>query len=299
MHDYRLIQAVATVLLEGGFERAARVLHLTQSAVSQRVRALEDQLGTLLVVRATPVRPTREGQRLLLHYLQVTQLEADMAGALGDAGTAAGDGLMTLPVAVNADGLATWFLHALEPLARSERIVLDITVDDQDATHEHLREGRVLGCVSTRAEPMQGCTCQPLGRMDYLCLATPAFRDAMFPDGFTEAAVARAPALLFNRKDGTHQLFLQSVLAHVPRYPVHYVPSSERFVDVLGWGIAYGMAPAMQAKDLVRDGVLVDLMPGKCVPVHLYWHGWQLRTRVTDALARHVVAAAHALLQQD
>ncbi len=317
MLDYRLVEAVATVIREGGFERAARVLHLTQSAVSQRVKALEDQLGTVLVVRATPARATDEGRRLLAHCDKVGLLETDLAAALRPEGGTGGDAppgspdapdtpeiqWTTLPVAVNADSLATWFPDAVAPFLRTERALLDLSVDDQERTHLLLRDGHVTAAVSTRAAAVQGCRCLPLGRVDYLCLAAPEFAACWFPAGLAEAALCRAPAVIFNRADEVHHQFLRGLLgrdaADGLRLPLHYIPSSERFVDVVAQGLAYGMIPLPQARSHLADGRLVDLAPGRAVPIRLFWHCWGLRTRLLDALTHHVVAHARQVLGQE
>ncbi|NHZ46816.1 LysR family transcriptional regulator ArgP [Nitratidesulfovibrio liaohensis] len=316
MLDYRLVEAVAAVIREGGFERAARVLHLTQSAVSQRVKALEDQLGTVLVVRATPARATDEGRRLLAHCDKVGLLETDLAAALRPEGGSDSPGAdapgiphvpwTTLPVAVNADSLATWFPDAVAPFLLAERALLDLSVDDQERTHLLLRDGNVAAAVSTRAVAVQGCRCLPLGRVDYLCLAAPHFAAQWFPAGLTEAALCHAPAVIFNRADEVHHQFLRGLLPsaasfdHIARsLPLHYIPSSERFVDVVAQGLAYGMIPLPQARQHLADGRLVDLAPGHSVPIRLYWHCWGLRTRLLDALTQHVVSHAQQVLAQE
>lgn len=317
MLDYRLVEAVAAVIREGGFERAARVLHLTQSAVSQRVKALEDQLGTVLVVRATPARATDEGRRLLAHCDKVGLLETDLAAALRPEGASdlpdtSDDPHIphipwtTLPVAVNADSLATWFPDAVAPFLRAERALLDLSVDDQERTHLLLRDGHVAAAVSTRAAAVQGCRCLPLGRVDYLCLAAPEFAARWFPAGLAEAALCRAPAVIFNRADEVHHQFLRGLLSTAASFdtitrnlPLHYIPSSERFVDVVAQGLAYGMIPLPQARQHLAEGRLVDLAPGHAVPIRLFWHCWGLRTRLLDALTHHVVTHAQQVLAQE
>lgn len=318
MLDYRLVEAVAAVIREGGFERAARTLHLTQSAVSQRVKALEDQLGAVLVVRATPARATDEGRRLLAHCHKVGLLETDLAAALRPEGRTGGASRRpetpdcdapwtTLPVAVNTDSLATWFPDAVAPFLRVEHALLDLYVDDQERTHLLLRDGRVAAAVATRASAVQGCRCQPLGRVDYLCLAAPAFAARWFPSGLTEPALRRAPAVSFNRADEVLHQFLRSLPGSdgatcdtlIRSLPLHYIPSSERFVDIVALGLAYGMIPLTQARSRLDDGRLVDLAPGHGVPVRLFWHCWGLRTRLLDALTRHVVAHARQVLVQE
>lgn len=293
MLDYRLVQALAAVVLEGGFDKAARALHLTQPAVSQRVKALEDALGTLLVVRSTPPRATAEGQRVVGHFLKVGQLEQDLSRSLARERE---DDWTTLRLGVNADSLATWLLPALRPLLEQERVLLDLSVEDQDLAHELLRDGSVAACLGTRAEPLQGCRCLALGRMDYLCLATPQFAARWFPAGLDQEAARRAPAVVFNRKDRMHARFLAGLLGQETRFPAHYLPSSEQFLELVAAGLAYGMVPELQARPLLAAGTLLDLAPGRSEAAVLYWHAWGLRTRLLDRLTAQAVRAARAIL---
>ena len=171
MIDYRNLAALAAVVDEGGFEKAARVLNLTQSAVSQRIRALEEGLGLVLLVRVSPPTPTAAGRRLLALWRQVRRLEEDV---LAEVGRGEGEAFSVLPVGVNADSLATWFLPALDDFLRAHDVLLDVRVDDQEVTHELLRAGEVAGCVSERAEAVQGCRVVPLGVKTYRLVASPA-----------------------------------------------------------------------------------------------------------------------------
>lgn len=164
MLDYKLIEALATVLQEGGFDKAARVLYLTQSAVSQRIKQLEELCGQILLARTTPPQPTPAGRILLKHYLQVRQLEEEVLGQIGGQGQEPA----TLAIGINADSLATWFGAIIPDFVRREGILLDLRVDDQDQTHQLLKNGEVMGCISTQATAVQGCTIRALGCMPYV-----------------------------------------------------------------------------------------------------------------------------------
>jgi LysR family transcriptional regulator, chromosome initiation inhibitor len=74
--DSRQLTAFAAVLREGSFEAAARSLHLTPSAVSQRIKLLEERLGRVLIRRAAPCTATGAGQALQRHAQQLQLLEA-------------------------------------------------------------------------------------------------------------------------------------------------------------------------------------------------------------------------------
>jgi len=257
--------------------------------VSQRVKLLEAELGQVLLVRSKPVRPTPAGRRLLPYLAQLRLMEAEARRALSPRQA---DGPLRLAVGVNADSLATWFIGAVAEVVRDEGIVLDCVVDDQDHTHALLADGEVLGCVSTRADPMRGCAAVRLGAMPYLCAGSPAFRARWFPHGLTPAALAQAPAIVFGRHDDMHEAFL---LHHfgldARRYPHHVVPSSEGFMAFAVAGLGYGFIPEIQARVHLARGELVDLAPER-EEVVLYWHHWQVQSPVMARLARAIGDAA-------
>ncbi|MCP4686990.1 MAG: ArgP/LysG family DNA-binding transcriptional regulator, partial [Desulfobacterales bacterium] len=209
MFDYKLIEAMAMVAREGGFDKAAGKLHITQSAVSQRVKLLEEQTGQVLIARTTPPGATPAGRKLVKHYLQVKRLEDDLAGGMDEP---SGKGFTSMAVGVNADSLATWLPDAIRPFLLEERVVLDIRVDDQELTHRLLKNGDVVGCISTRDHPVQGCRMEYLGCMIYRMMAAPGFAAQWFPRGLAIEEVRRAPAVVFNRKDKLHHKLLRRVL---------------------------------------------------------------------------------------
>jgi len=295
MLDYKLIEALAMVAREGGFDKAAKELYITQSAVSQRVKLLEEITGQVLVARTTPPQATSAGQKLLKHYLQVKRLEDDLMGDMDERGEKE---FTSIAVGINADSLAFWLLEAIHPFLLEERVLLDIRVNDQEQTHRLLKDGEVMGCISTQEQPMQGCRIEYIGRMNYRMMAAPEFAAQWFPNGLTIEDIRRAPAIIFDRQDELHHKLLQQTLGEAPvSIPTHYVPSVEKFADFIALGIAYGMLPDQQSTPLVRTGHMVDLSPDCHVPVRLYWHCWNLRSDVLEKLTQHLLRKAKTLLK--
>ncbi|MFM2065781.1 MAG: hypothetical protein RLZZ584_690 [Pseudomonadota bacterium] len=276
-HDAAALDCLAALADTGSFERAAQRLAITQSAVSQRLRTLEAGLGRPLVVRSRPLRLTEPGKLLLRHARQLQALRADLARELGTAG----DAQETLPIAVNADSLATWVLPALDELVHAgqrEGVGLEFIVDDQDFTHEWLREGAVLGCVSTVAQALRGCTATLLGAMRYIAVASPDFVARELPQGLNRANFARLPWLVFNRKDDMHAAWVGRAFGiDAPRLTPRAVPSTEAHAraTALGWGL--GVMPEQMAAERLARGELVPVHPEVHVDVLLYWHQWNLR----------------------
>lgn len=287
MLDYKLIEAYANVLQEGGFEKAARKLGLTQSAVSQRIRHIEEQFGQIALLRTTPPQPTELGKKILRLYYQVQRLEDDFHRSSNAATTTS---FTSLPVGLNADSLATWFLDAVQPFLQQHRAVLDIKVDDQEETHRLLKEGKVLGCISTSSSPMQGCSARYLGEVGYGLFCSPDFRDQWFTGGITSEAVLHAPMINFNRKDHINIKILARILGTEPEhYSCFYVPSSEQFVNFITSGNAYGSLPEQQSRQPLQDGLIHELAPQHRVSISLYWHCWNLDSDMLRSLSHHIV----------
>ncbi len=291
MLDYKLIEALAMVVQEGGFDKAARRLYLTQSAISQRVKLLEAQTGQVLLARTTPPRATPAGRRMITHYLQVKRLEDDLTAESGETA------FTTLAVGVNGDSLATWFFDAVHPFLEKHHVLLDLKVEDQDQTQMLLKNGEVIGCISTMDQPLQGCRMAYLGCMIYRPVASPGFHQRWFPDGLEWAQAGQAPFLIYNRKDELHVKLFRQLFGRVPAsLPAHYLPSSEKFVDFITHGLAYGMLPDQQSADLLAQNRLVDLAPGAPVAVKLYWHCWNLKSDLLAALTQRLVQGANTQL---
>lgn len=294
MLDYPLLQALAAVVREGSFERAAKALHLTPSAVSQRVKLLEERTGQVLVVRANPARATPAGQRLCRHAEEVALLEHQLASELPGLLPQA-PGRVTLPVAVNADSLATWFVAAAARIASEAPLLLDLRLEDQDHTAEHLRCGEVVGAVTALAHPVPGCRSVPLGRMDYCATASPAFVRTHLADGVNAQTLAQAPCLTFSRRDRLQALWLERLLGQELHVPTHWLPSAQAFVDASSAGLGWGMSPQLMVADILARGEQVELVPGLRLSVTLYWQCRQ-SLPVAPLLTRAVCAAAAAVL---
>lgn len=297
--DPAALECLAALADAGSFERAAQRLAITQSAVSQRLRALETGLGRLLVVRSRPLRFTEPGKLLLRHARQMQAMRADITRELG----ASSQADERLPIAVNADSLATWVLPALNAVVhagRQEGFGLELIVDDQDFTHESLREGTVLGCVSTVAEALRGCSATPLGSMRYVAVASPGFIAQALPQGLHRANFATLPWLVFNRKDDNHAVWVgQAFGVREPRLQERHVPSTEAQTRaaVMGWGLA--VVPELMAAAGLASGALAALHPEVHVDVRLHWHQWKLRSSgdsaTTDAAQADTPLRAGAL----
>ncbi|WP_018388910.1 LysR family transcriptional regulator ArgP [Ancylobacter sp. FA202] len=295
MLDYPALAAVAAVVREGSFERAAATLAITPSAVSQRVRGLEERLGAILIVRGQPCEATELGRSLCAHLDRVRLLEHDLAPALGHGAVGTGERL-TLPVAVNADSLATWFPAAAAAFAQVAQVSLDLALDDEAHTATRLRAGEVLAAVTAEREPVQGCRTLSLGALRYAACASPDFVARYFPRGVTVEALHAAPCLRFDRRDFLQARWALAALGTERVGPVHWVPSTHGFLDMTRVGLGWGLHPTMMVDAHLAAGRLVELVPGQRVDVPLHWTVIRLETRALRQLTQAVCAAAGAVL---
>jgi len=296
MLDYAALSALAAVVREGSFERAARSLHVTPSAVSQRIRLLEEKVGCALVVRGQPCLPTETGRRLCQHMDQVRLLEQDLTASL-PALTPDGVTRVTLPIAVNADSLATWFGPAVSAFAAEAPVLLALSVDDQDHTAEWLRSGAVLAAVTASARPATGCNSRPLGIMRYRAVASPAFLDKHFPGGVDADSLSRAPSLLFNIKDELQNRWVDRLCQRNLELPKHTVPSPQAYVTAALSGMGWGMHPEVLIAAELSQGRLQELVPDTPMDVPLYWQQARSASAVLADLTQVVLnAARHVLL---
>jgi LysR family transcriptional regulator, chromosome initiation inhibitor len=289
-----LARTLLAVVDAGTFDAAARDLLVTPSAVSQRVKQLEQRLGRVLLVRAKPVRTTDAGAAVVRLARQLALLEHDALAAFG-AGDAASARPSSVPLAVNADSLGTWFLPALAALAERHRVVFELHRDDQDFTAALLESGTVMGAVTSQATPVAGCLVRPLGVMRYEAVATPGYLARWLPDGASTDALARAPRVDFDRRDDLQDEYLRRAGVDVEHPARHFVPASNDFATAIKLGLGWGLLPGFQSTAELERGELVRL-GGEPVDVPLYWQQWNLGSPLLDAIAEGITAEARTAL---
>lgn len=299
--DPDALECLAAIVEEGGFERAAQRLNITQSAVSQRLRSLEAQAGTVLVVRSRPLKPTAAGHLLIKHTKQLRLLRADLERDMQELAPSAMGGARDeerVSIAINADSIATWAMGALQAVV-AQGLPLEIITDDQDFTQEWLREGQVMGCVTTLKQALRGCKVVPLGAMRYVAVAQAAYVRQHLPNGLTAHNFRSVPFVAFNRKDDMQREFVSQAFG-LKRVSLRqlFVPSSEGQVRAVlaGWGVS--VVPELLARSLIDSGALVQLAPSQALHIQLFWHCWNLQSEVLDTLSAALTQAAMAALEK-
>jgi LysR family transcriptional regulator (chromosome initiation inhibitor) len=280
--DAGQLAALAAVVEFGSFEAAAEHLHVTPSAISQRIKALEQRVGQVLVLREKPCAPTAAGIPLLRLAAQTALLEAEalaeMKGGFADR--------PRIALAVNADSMATWFTAVFSGLPD---VLFDVRIEDQDYSARLLREGAVMGAVTTERTPVSGCRVQPLGVMRYIPVATGDYLRKYLPEGFTAQAAAAAPALAWNRDDALQDRLLRKLFGTSIRPPVHYTPTTEGFGAAVRAGLGWGMYPLQ----LIESSFVP--IADEHLDVPLYWQCWKLDSSIVERVTDAVRSAAAGL----
>jgi LysR family transcriptional regulator, chromosome initiation inhibitor len=289
MIDYRLLQALAAVIEQQGFEKAAQQLCLTQSAISRRIKQLESVLGQPVLLRSTPPVATAAGQRLLNHLQQVRQMEAAL-GLTDDPEH------MVVRLATNADSLATWLPQALV-LPDQPGVQFDLVVEDQSVSLKRMKQGDVMACICDVAQPVNGGAALYLGALRYRAVASQAFIQQHDLADNLAANIAAAPCLVFTQDDLLQHQYLQDIAGATPQR-VHLCPSSEGFLRAIQAGLGFGLLPELQVQSYLDSGALLDLSPGYALDTPLYWHYWQTESPLLQLLRQRVGHTAKQFLYQ-
>ncbi|BBC81520.1 LysR family transcriptional regulator ArgP [Acetobacter orientalis] len=295
MLDYAALTAVSAVIREGSFEGAARLMGLTASAVSQRVRGYEERLGSLLIIRGSPCLPTDLGRSLCAHVDKVRLLEADIP-YLSERVATEKAFPVSLKIAVNADSLATWFPEAIASFTKQSSIFLELYAEDESHTADHLRSGAVMAAITAEVEPIIGCKVVKLGQLRYIACASPNFVEQFFPNGFTPHAFQTAPCICFDRKDSLQSRWLETTQKISLPKQVHYVPSTQGFLDFIVAGLGWGLQPLFLARNYLAQGLLRPLGSDHFMNVDLYWVYPRLKSKVMEELTRHLIHYCNSMM---
>ena len=295
MLDYRAIAALHAIIETQGFETAAQKLFITQSAVSQRIRTLENYYGKPVLIRTLPYRPTELGKSLLGHYKRLMFLEESLKLTLSTEKQSP-----RISIAISRDSLETWFVEVMERLETILPITLEALADDQEDTLEYLKKGLVSACASTEARPITGCHAKFLGYFDYVLVASPEFIHNYFKHKKDRVKnLRKAPHVIFDSKDYLHARYLKKFF-NITDAGSHYhvVPSVAGFRQFALKGHACALIPEIDIKKELVQKKLINLFPDKIWKMPIYWHSWVLENKNYEEFNDLVLKVAKNILRQ-
>ena len=292
--DYKHLVALAEVIEQQSFELAAQKLFISQSAISQRIKALEEHIGQPVLIRNQPIVATLAGEQILSHFKKVKQLEDELVPILYPDKPIKP---MKVSLAVNADSIATWFIEAITPVLKNHLVELNLIIEHEERTLDKLRSGQAIGAVSVIEQPLKGYRSFKLGEMEYCLVASKGFAEEYFPDGVNQKSLKMAPAISYDHKDDMHVRYIAKHFnLAASEYYCHSVRSSEAFVALVKQGVAYCLLPKLQIEQELSTGQLISLCPDKELVETLYWHSWVLVKGVNKNISEQIVKIAREKL---
>jgi len=292
--DYKLLTALSSIIEMQSFELAANKLFISQSAISQRIKLLEENIGQPILIRSQPIELTAVGEQLLSHYKKVQQLENELLPELLPDNPAKP---MKISLALNADSMATWFIQAVTPVLKEHLVELNLLIAHEEHTLDKLRTGEAIGAVSVIKKPLKGYRSFELGKMNYCLVSSKSFQKKYFEEGVTKSSLKMAPAISYDHKDDTHERFITKHFGLASsEYYCHSVRSSEAFVELAKQGVAYCLLPELQIKTELASGELIKLCPQKQLIQTLYWHSWILVKGINKKISQEITRVGKMLL---
>lgn len=292
--DYKLLTALAAIIESQNFELAAKKLSISQSAISQRIKLLEENIGQPILIRNQPIELTSVGEQLLSHYKKVQQLENELLPELLPNKPTKP---MKISLAVNADSIATWFIKALTPVLKDYLVELNLLIEHEERTLDKLRSGEAIGAVSVVEKPLKGYRSFEIGKMNYCLVSSKIFHQKYFKNGVTKSSLRMAPAISYDHKDDMHVRFIAKHFdLAASEYYCHSVRSSEAFVELARQGVAYCLLPELQIKNELKSGELIKLCPDKELVETLYWHSWVLVKGINKKISQEIIRVGQQLL---
>lgn len=292
--DYKLLSAFSAVIEQQSFELAANKMFISQPAISQRIKTLEENLGQPVLIRSHPITMTPVGEKLLSHYKMVHQLESDlMPNILANAPGKP----IKISLAVNADSIATWFLDAISPILKNHLVELNLLIASGTDTTDKLRSGEAIAGLTNVSTPLPGYKTEKLGTMNYILVASKEFQCRYFSKGVTKTSLKMAPSITYDHKDNMHDKFISKHFdVKANEYYSHRVSSSEAFVDLTKRGLAYCLIPELQIKDELESGELINIYPQAPLIEPLYWHSWVMVKGINKKISQEIVHYGQSIL---
>jgi LysR family transcriptional regulator (chromosome initiation inhibitor) len=292
MQDYHGIEALSCVLMMQSFEKAALKLHITQSAVSQRIKNLESYYGEPILIRTLPYRPTKLGNQLIRLLAQIQLLEENFVQE-----RAATDSMPKCAIALNRDSLETWFLGALSEKSLIADVIVEIIADDQEHTLEYFKNGLVSACLSTESKALKGAEAVYLGTMKYILTASQQFLKRYEFQNDLMSFFRKAPALQFDRNDHLHERYLKHYFANLDaEISYKIIPSVYGFKKYALLGFGYGLIPEIDIADELKTKKLLNMFPTRVWETKLYWHMWSIKSVIYEKFNTEIIKYAQKIL---
>lgn len=281
--NLRFVEAFYWAVSLKSITRAAEKLFITQSALSSRVAALEEELGVLLLDRRDKqFRLTTAGTRFQRHAEKLLNLQRDIRNELGSAGERG----QTLRVGAIESVLHSWLIEWVQALRRElPGLQLELTVETTPVLADQLRRGTADLVLTALPVEGDGIDSRALVPMPMVFVGrSPVARSRV---SLADLAVA-SELLTFQRGSQPHVALLDLCARHGVEAPkVHTISSISAMVELVEQGFGVATLPMAAIQRLARHRPLAavrcaaELRP---LPIHLSWRGDPATTVVGRAV---------------
>lgn len=239
--DSNALKAFVTIVDQGSFSEAAENLHLTQPAISKRLAALENQLGTPLLERShRQIRLTDAGARLLPHARRILDEVHNARLALQDgAGEVSGHLALIASHHIGLHHLPAW----LQRLSREyPEVSLGLQFMDSEGAYDQMRKRTAELAFVTLSESMDQSFEVHVRWEDRMAFVVSPDHPLAQLDSPGLAELSRYDALLPEAGTATYRtvsrLFLDADLPLNLPMPTNYMETLKVMAGVgLGWSV--------------------------------------------------------------
>ncbi|MBE7419035.1 MAG: LysR family transcriptional regulator [Ideonella sp.] len=290
--NLRFVEAFYWVVTLESVTRAADKLHLTQSAVSARIAALEAELGTPLVDRRDRkgFRVTVAGRRFFVYAEQLLALQREVKAELG--GGAARP--VVLRVGAIESVLHSWLMEGVQRLRRAHpALALELTVETSPVLVDQLARGALD--VALAALPAAGAGVRTRSLAAMPMVFTGHVQQHRRRGRWSAAELAAHELITFQRGSQPHLALLDWLnRAGVPPLRLHSVSSISAMAQLVEAGLGIATLPLAVVQRLGKRAPLKVLASEPALPplpVHLSWRD-DPASPAHPALVEQLVAAA-------
>jgi DNA-binding transcriptional LysR family regulator len=246
--NLRFVEAFYWVATLKSVSRAAEKLFLTQSAMSARIAALEDEMGALLLDRKEKqVRLTAAGVRFLSYAQKFLELQREVKAQMGATDQLA----ISLRVGAIESVLHSWLIPWLETLRKElPEIELELTVETTPLLIDQLQRGAqdiVFAALPAGGDTIRNKALSPMP-MSFVGLAKQHKKR-----GYSLAELATGELLTFQRASQPYVALVDALRqANIEGKRIHAISSISAMAQLVQGGFGVATLPMAAAQRLVE-----------------------------------------------
>ena len=262
------LQAFKAIVKKGTVHGAAGELNITQTGVTQRIRAIEKELGTTLFLRSRKgMKLTSEGEALLRYCLGAEEIEGQVIDQISQAGK-------NKPINVTVVGptsvIASRTIKQCAPLYKNwPNLQLHFVISDVVDRLDLVKSGKAsLALVPPEFVPNE-MDSKLIKSDKYILVGSPKWKGRKLKEVLQNERIVD-----FDINDPTTRNYLKKFkLSEYVKKERLFVNSNEAIAHLFSEGVGFGTLTQEVAEPLIRANKLIILNRGKVMedPLALTW----------------------------